>query len=218
MPTQWEVERDRVVRSFDRIADLYVSQFSDKLARKRFDMEFVDMMLDQIPVDRPLLEVGAGPAQFSAIAIERGLDVIISDASEGQLETARRRFPGAKAIVADLKTLEMEDGYLGGIAAYYCVMYGSADHLDGVFAEWWRALAAGGLIFVAVHAGEGSIRMTEWMGRDVDIELVMRDPERTKRQIRCAGFDILRAEVRDPMPEEHPTKRLFILARKNPAT
>lgn len=56
--------------------------------------------------------------------------------------------------------------------------------------------------------------MTEWRGRKVDIELVERDPDLTQQQLRNAGFDIIRAEVRDPMAEEYPTRRLFILARK----
>lgn len=214
MPKNWEEERQRAVQSFEAIADLYGKEFGDKLRRKSFDLELVQEFTMRLPSGLTLLEVGAGPAQLSSVASEIGARVLMSDASEAQIRTAIERLPHIPPIVADLRELPFSSNVLGGIAAYYCLMYGSAEHLPNVFEEWWRVLATEGVVFIAVHAGNSFQRMTEWRGRQVDIELIERDPELTLHQLRATGFDIVRAEVRDPMPEEHPSRRLFILARK----
>lgn len=102
MPNQWQEERQRAVRSFEVIADLYGKEFDDKLRRKSFDMEFVGNLVRRLPAGLPLLEVGAGPAQLSEVASALGATVVMSDASEAQIRTAIERLPHIPAIVADL--------------------------------------------------------------------------------------------------------------------
>jgi uncharacterized protein len=215
VPGDWERERDRAVSSFNRIAEQYCASFDDKLDRKSFDKDFVSRMAGLTPHGMPILEVGAGPGQVSRYLRAHGKSVIMSDASESQVRHASRRLPDVPALVADLRVLPFRDDALGGVAAYYCLMYGEVAHLEQVFAEWFRVLCPGGIALIVVHAGSGSIHATEWHGKEIDIELVMRDPDSVEKHVRSAGLDVFSSLVRKPLGEEHPTPRLFVLAGKN---
>ena len=75
--------------SFDRIADLYRREFAGELDRKPFDRELLDRVARRFPRGAPVLEVGSGPAHVGAYLRTRGVPVIASDASVGQVREAR---------------------------------------------------------------------------------------------------------------------------------
>jgi SAM-dependent methyltransferase len=210
----WTRATVRAVASFDKIADLYGRAFADKLECKPFDQQLFDALAARLPTDQPVLEVGAGPGQVSTHLARYGLTVVASDASLGQLRHARALDPVRRLVAADLACLPVRSGCLAGIIAYYCLMYGPAVHLDGVFAEWYRALRSDGLAAIAVHAGTGTIHATEWQGRPVDIQLTMREPDDLIARLRHAGFVVDTCVVRRPYTDEHPTDRCYIIARR----
>lgn len=170
----WRTARDRVVGSFDRIADLYRQEYADKLYHKPADQDLFRRVIPRLPRRHTVLEVGAGPGQVRTFLTAHGVSVVVSDASPAHLRQARHHNPAARVLAADLACLPVRTGTLGGgIVAYYCLMYGHASHLDTVFTECHRALAPAGLAVVVVHASAGTIRATEWRGRTSDIELVL---------------------------------------------
>jgi hypothetical protein len=75
-----------------------------------------------------------------------------------------------------------------------------------------RALRAGGRLLVAVHAGHGVQRFTDYKGAAIDVELHHREPAAFAAQVVAAGFAVEAAEVRPPYPFEHATQRLYVSA------
>jgi hypothetical protein len=104
---------------------------------------------------------------------------------------------------------------LGGIVAFYCLIYGPEAALPGVLAEWWRALRPGALVVVAVHAGSGVIRSEEFLGEPAgEITVELRRPEDLVARFWRAGFAVERRTVRQPYEGEHPTERCYVVARR----
>ena len=204
--------------SFDRVADLYRRQFADELDRKPFDRRLLDRVARRFPTGAPVLEVGSGPAQVGAYLRARGVPVIASDASVGQLREALALDPTRPVLAADLGGLPARAGAFAGIVAFYCLIYGPAEHLGGVFAEWHRALRPGGVAVIAVHAGEGTIHFEEWFGRTVDVTIVLRDPDALVAQLESNGFAVDERTVRPPYDDEHQTDRCYVVATRAEST
>lgn len=208
----WEEERRRLAASFDAIAEPYLRAHANKLEAKPFDRQVLERLAAEVRPGTVVLEVGAGPGQASGELRRRGVTTIASDAAAAQSRSARRANPGIPVLVTDLARLAVRDGSLGGIVAYYALLYGGASHLDRVFGEWRRALASRGAVMIGLHAGTGTIHATECFCRPVDITLVLRDPDDLCARLRRQGFDILSCDVRPPYADEVATERCYILA------
>jgi SAM-dependent methyltransferase len=209
---EWATEARRVASSFDRIADLYRARFQDELEHKPLDREILGRATADLPPGLEVLEVGAGPAQISSWLARRGVPVVASDVSLGQLREAASEDRELRLVAADLAHLPVRTGCLAGIVAFYCLIYGRAELLDAVFAEWGRSLRSGGIVVLAVHAGEGAIANDEWEGRPVDITVVLRDPDDIVARLRRHGFSVREKLVRPPYGEEFPTDRCYVVA------
>jgi SAM-dependent methyltransferase len=217
---QWRQETARVTASFDRVADLYRREFADELDHKPFDRGLLDRVAERFPRHRPVIEVGAGPAHVSARIAprlgERGIAVFASDASRGQLREARTVDPARSLLAADLACLPCRPGSLGGVLAFYCLIYGPPEYLNHVFDDWHRALRPRGVVVIAVHAGDDAIHQDEWHGRPVDVTIVLRDPDDLTSRLGQSGFVIEERTVRPPYQDEHQTTRCYVVAARGP--
>jgi len=209
----WGAERARVTRSFDAVADLYRVEFGRELDRKPFDRDLLDRVATLFPAGRPVLEVGAGPGHIGSYVARRGVPVIISDASSGQILEARAAGAPGPLVLADLARLPAGSATLAGIVAFYCLIYGPVEALDDALADWRQALAPGGVVVIAVHAGTGTRHTDEWHGRGVDVTMVLRDPVDLANRIEHAGLAVAEVTVRPPYAEEAEIDRCYVVAR-----
>ena len=211
MNEAWRAETRRVTRFFDQNAASYRQQFAAELQRKPFDRRLLADVAGRARRTAhagPVLEVGAGPAHVGAFLAGRGVRVIASDASTGQLDQARTLDPSRPLVGADLARLPARPASLAGIVAFYCLIYGPSDHLDAVFGDWHQALSPGGLVVIAAHAGVGTI------GVGNDLTVVLRDPADMLARLQRGGFAIDQHTVRAPYEDEHQTDRLYIVATR----
>ena len=205
----WRIQNEKLRRSFDTVADRYAAEFLDELDRKPFDRELLDTLAARLR-GRRVLEVGGGPGHIGDYLGARGVDVVLSDISTGQLQQSS----STRRLVCDLARLPIRPGSLDGILAFYCLIYGPPDPLDDVFAEWRGALMPDGIAITVVHAGDGFIRADEWWDRPVDLHLVFRDPDDFTARLQRAGFEIEQSTVRPPYDDEYATDRHYVVARR----
>jgi len=212
----WDDETTHLRRTFDAVADLYRERFTDELETKPYDRELLDdvgarMAMVAALTGSPVLEVGGGPGHIGARIAAQGAPVVVSDASLGQLREARQFDPDRPLVAADLARLPVRPGGLAGIVAFYCLIYGEAARLDAVLAQWRRAIAPGGLVLAAVHAGEGQVHVDDWMGRGVSVTVALRDPDDLVARFERAGFTVTDRQLRPAYPDEHPTGRFYLV-------
>ncbi|MGZ4688429.1 MAG: class I SAM-dependent methyltransferase [Acidimicrobiia bacterium] len=172
-------------------------------------------MQREIP-EHPAFEVGAGPGHIGGYLRARGVPVVASDASPAQMAQARILDPTLPIVVADLARLPSRPESLGAVVAFYCLIYGPTDLLDGALRDWHQALVPNGLVLIAVHAGVGSLSVEEWQGRRCELTMELRDPDDLARRLQAQGFVIERQVTRPPYDAEHATDRAYILARRAP--
>jgi len=204
--------RARVSASFDRIADLYTREFSDELDRKPFDRALLERVSTRLLGRGVVCEVGAGPAHVGGFMAARGVPLIASDISEGQVREARSLGLVGGVLRCDLARLPAGPATLAAVIAFYCLIYDRAQDLEPVFADWRRVVKPGGIVVAAFHGGSGEIHETEWRGRAVDLTVILHDPDEVAGHLTAAGFQVEESLTRDPYEDEYPTTRCYVIA------
>ena len=205
---------DPVRASFDRIAEQYAADFADELSRKPWDVERLRRFAASCGPG-PVLDVGCGAAgHVGGFLADLGLKPVVGvDFSERSVLQASRLNPTLRFVAGDMYDLPIADGACAGIVAFYSLIYGNDASLAAPLAELRRVLGDGGRLLLAVHAGIGARRFTDYKGAPVDVELHHRQPSAFAMQVRRAGFIVESIETRPPYAFEHATERLYVAAR-----
>ena len=156
--------------SYDRVADEYARRIFDELQHK--------------PLDRELLN------RFAAAVLGRGdvcdmhgagITVFGLDLSPQMLEQARQLNPGISFREGNMLALDLQDGTLAGIAAFYAIVNIPNESLPLVFREMERVLRPGGLLLLAFHAGNEALHEEELWGRPISMDFFLLPPSAMRR-------------------------------------
>lgn len=217
--TAWRGEVDdaggEVRRSYDRVAAAYAAALYDELAGKPLDRALLDCFAEQVGGLGPVVDVGCGPGQVARYLAERGVPVRGLDLSAGMVATARRLNPGIPFDQGDMLALDAGDGAWGGIAAFYAIVHLSPQEVSRALGEFCRVLRPGGVLLLAFHAGEETIRRDELWGEPVALDFRFFPTAEIERRVVEAGFALEARIEREPYPEvEHPNRRAYLLGRR----
>ena len=161
-----------------------------------------------------MLDVGCGAAgHVGRFLADLGASVVGVDFSERSVACARRLNAPLPFVAADVRALPIADAACAGVVAFYALIYGGDAQTAAALTELRRVMRDGGHMLLAVHAGTGAQRFTDYKGAPVDVELHYREPAAFGVLVRRAGFVLDAIEVRPPYPFEHPTERLYVAAR-----
>jgi SAM-dependent methyltransferase len=207
------VSADPVGRSFDRVAEVYAREFFHELDGKPWDRERLAAFAARCPAGAPVLEVGCGPGHVGRFVAARGPRVVGLDVSPASLREARRLIPAGRFVAGDMRALPLRAGAAGALLAFYALIYFDPPATAAILAELRRVVRAGGPLLLAVHAGEGTERFTDFRGIPVDVTLHHHRPDTLAAAVEAAGFAVETVESRPPYPFEHPTTRLYLGAR-----
>ena len=204
--------------SYSAVAEAYAERFRDELAAKPLDRAILGAFAEQVLAHgRPVADIGCGTGRVTASLGGLGLPVSGIDLSPGMIEVARRTHPGLRFEVGSMLALNLPDGALGGVLAWYSVIHVPDERLPEAFAEFARVLAPGGLLLVGFQAGDSTLHLAEALGQPVALDFRRRRPERVAELLTGAGLEVRARLVREPdddgdFPEREP--QACVLARK----
>ena len=209
-----EARDERVRTTYAAVAEAY----ADHLAGELDDLPFERWLLERVAAeaDGPVVEVGCGPGHVTAHLAAHGADARGIDLVPAMVEVARRRFPGVRYDVGDLRRLmrpESAAGW-GAVLAWYSLIHLADSELPGALEALVRPLAPGGLLVLAMQAGDDVPRLTEWFGvEDLALDFVQRRPDQVLAAVEAAGLTDVEWYLRGPQRDER-TRRLHVLARR----
>ncbi|MEU9626307.1 class I SAM-dependent methyltransferase [Streptomyces luteogriseus] len=148
----------------------------------------------------PVADLGCGPGKVTAHLAALGVPVFGVDVSPGMIELARAAHPELRFTVGSMTALDIADGELGGILAYYSTHHTPPRWLPTVFAEFHRTLAPGGRLMLAGHVGNGEhLRPTRAYGdHPVSYESHLLPPDRIAELLDRAGLVVTTRVVQEP--------------------
>lgn len=202
--------------SYDRLADEYAHRIFNELQRKPFDRELLDRFAAKIRGRGEVCDMGCGPGQVARYLRDADTTVFGLDLSPRMLEQARRFSPDISFREGNMMSLDLPDGTLAGIAAFYAIVNIPKKLLPSVFLEMQRVLQQGGLLLLAFHSGDEILHEDELYGRSISMDFFLFPPQVIRRYVEAAGFAIEEIIERDPYPPdvEYQSRRAYIVARK----
>ncbi|MFP1624015.1 class I SAM-dependent DNA methyltransferase [Streptomyces sp. 5K101] len=203
----------RTRASYDAIAADYADVFRTVLDAQPLDRAVLGAFAEM--VEGRVVEVGSGPGRVTAHLDELGVDVSGVDLSPAMVALARRTFPGLRFEEGSMTALDVADGSLGGLVAWYSVIHVPPAQRPAVYAEFHRVLAPGGHLLLGFQVGDETVRHTEGFGHRISLDFHRLRPEQVAEQLESAGFEVRARMVREADPGEK-TPQAHLLARRRP--
>ncbi|SDI73266.1 class I SAM-dependent DNA methyltransferase [Aliiruegeria lutimaris] len=116
----------------------------------------LESFIDRLPKGGRVLDLGCGPGNWAARMIERGLEVVALDASEGMAAVAGERY-GLTVRVARFDSVTEIEAY-DGIWAHFSLLHAPRSAMPGHLAALHEALRCGGWFLLALKLGTGEAR------------------------------------------------------------
>jgi ubiquinone/menaquinone biosynthesis C-methylase UbiE len=208
----------RVRDAYDAVADDYAIAFADDLDHLPVDRSILDAAVAGSVGGAPVLDLGCGPGQVAAYLIARGASVIGLDLSPRMLRLATRRAGtgrGAAGLVcADLRALPLAARSVSAAVAFYSLQHLPRHELGTALDEVGRVLAVGGTLVVAAHLGTGEIVTEQLLDHQFEpMGGTFYGEDELRAALADRSFTVEQCRHRDPEPHEHPSSRLYLIAR-----
>lgn len=203
---------------YDAVATDYAERFRAALAAKPLDRALLAGFAELVQgVDGlPVADLGCGPGNVTAHLHALGLRVFGVDLSPEMVALARRAHPGVRFHEGSMTALDLPDGALGGIVAWYSIIHFPEGQLPEVFAEFHRMLAPGGHVLLAFQVGQEPLHVTEPFGHPVSLDFQRRSPGRVAELLSQVGLVVRAGLVREPDEDEGAERiqQAYLVARK----
>ncbi|MFJ9446161.1 class I SAM-dependent methyltransferase [Kitasatospora sp. NPDC101235] len=158
-------------------------------------------------------DLGCGPGRVTAYLDGLGLSAFGVDVSGEMVALARRAYPELRFLHGSMAALDLPDGALGGILAWYSVHHTPAEQLPHLFAEFHRVLAPAGHLLLGGHAGEAQLlRPTQAYGHPVSYASHLIPAGQLVDLLERAGFTVT-SRLEQPHPQKEARSYVCLLAR-----
>jgi len=186
------MDRNDVRRAWDDVSEAYATSRDPDGP----DTTLIDDLLDSLPADPVILDVGCGDGARTLSNLPDGS--VGLDISSRGLELASETVPQAQLVQGDLGTLPFREGRFDAITAYYAVFHVPRNHHPAVYREFARVLRPGGRLLMTLPTGRFETVRQGWMGGRMFFSAPGRS--QTLAQLRDAGFgDLETVTTDDPL-------------------
>jgi SAM-dependent methyltransferase len=176
---------------------------------------FLDEVLQRLPADAEVLELGCGPGTVSPVLAD-GRRYTGVDLSTGQLALARERMPDGTFIQGDFTSLELPRVAFDAVVAFYVFNHVPRAEQAPMFARVFSWLRPGGRFMLSLGAGDSEDAVQEdFLG--VPMFFAGFEPDMNERALSDAGFELELSETRSELEEGEGEATFHWVIAKRPA-
>lgn len=208
---------DATREGYDRTAAGYAERFHHHLDGKPVDKAMISAFAGLVVEgeNNRVLDVGCGTGATTAMFTGQGVEAFGVDLSPEMVAQARRLNPGLEFTVGSMLGMDVADGSVGGVCAWYSIIHVPDTHLAAVFSEFHRVLVPGGLLLLAFQVGDRPRLLAEAFDQQVALTFFRRQPEWVAGQLAEAGFRMYAELVRQPDDDGlEATPQAYLIARR----
>ncbi|MFS8198359.1 class I SAM-dependent methyltransferase [Streptomyces sp. CWNU-52B] len=179
--------------SYDTVAADYADLLRHFLDETPHERAFLARFAEQVHAgDRgPVADVGCGPGRITAHLRTLGVDAFGIDLSPGMVEVARRDHPGVRFELGSMTDLDLPDGSLSGLVAWYSLIHIPDREMESVLRHFRRVLRPGGPLLVGFHVGDESrLKTRGYGGHPMNVHVHRRPLGRMTAWLDGAGFTV----------------------------
>ncbi len=202
-----------VEESYDSAATAYAEHLFPELDQKPLDRHLLNRFAETVRGKGLVADLGCGPGHIAKYLHEQDVQVVGIDISSEMIRIASRLSPGMEFRAGDIRALDLGDGSLAGIIAFYSIVHFTATDLEHVAREWRRVLTTGGLALIAFHIGDESVHVDDLFGQPVSLDFQFHHPASVIAILHGAGIKPIESTEREPYADvEYPSRRCYLLA------
>ncbi|SCL59079.1 Ubiquinone/menaquinone biosynthesis C-methylase UbiE [Micromonospora eburnea] len=142
----------QVRQAYASVAELYIELFGTSQQVHADDLAFIGRHLAGRP--GTVLDLGCGPGHITDHLRSLGVDAQGIDMVPEFIAHARATHPSGSYQLGSLEKLDVADHSIAGILAWYSLIHLPPQDIDGVLAEFRRAMAPGGKLVLGVFYGD----------------------------------------------------------------
>lgn len=165
-----------------------------------------------VEISGPVIDAGCGPGHWTDFLHQRGVDVRGVDLVPEFIESARSRFPEVPFRVCSLRALDVADGSVKGVLAWYSLIHLAPAELPLVFSELARVLGPEGHLLIGFFDGAFAAPLVHAI-----TEAYCWSVDETSHLLKDAGFHVLEVETRHD-PGSRPHAAIAAIARRFPSS
>ena len=149
----------------------------------------------------PVADIGCGPGRITGHLHGLGRDALGVDLSPAMIDIARQDHPGLRFEVGSMTDLDLADGSVTGLLAWFSLIHVPDDQVPTVLGEFLRVLRPGGPLLLGFHAGEGDdLKTRGYGGHPVKVHVHRRSPAKVATWPAAAGLAVEAEMVHHPAP------------------
>jgi SAM-dependent methyltransferase len=201
--------------AYDTVAVDYAELLRTELDHKPLDRALLTTFAELVRADGngPVADLGCGPGRVTAFLTALGVDAFGVDLSPAMIAVARASHPDIEFCEGSLYALDVADGTLAGIVAWYSIIHTPPADLPAVFAELHRVVAPGGHLLLAFQAGDARVRLEHAYGHAISLDAYRLAPVAIANGLHEAGLTVTTRIEREP-EEREKTSQAYLFARK----
>ncbi|MET1075125.1 MAG: methyltransferase domain-containing protein [Umezawaea sp.] len=179
--------------SYDTVAEDYATTvaplFTDFPLGRAMLTAFAELVLADN--NGPVADIGCGPGLITAHLNSLGVQAFGVDLSPKMIDIARRTHPDLRFDVGSMTALDIPDGHLGGLVAWWSIFHVPRRETPAVLAGFHRALAPGGHLQIGFHVGDGTLNpQNAYGGHPVSYTVDLHQPDAMADLLTRTGFDV----------------------------
>ena len=210
-----EERLDKITKLYDSVSKEYADAFSGEHEKKPMDREILYRFSREVGNENPVWDLGCGPGQTTNHLRNLGIQASGLDISGQMLDQARRRHPDIHFQQGNILALEFEDSSIAAILSFYAMVHFTKDQVGKAFREIHRVLRPNGLFLFTYHVGEETICISEFLGKQIDMDFMFFTTDFITGCLADCGFKQIDTIERDPYPGvEYQSRRAYLFATK----
>ncbi|RAN98560.1 class I SAM-dependent DNA methyltransferase [Micromonospora noduli] len=179
--------------SYDTVAVSYAHLVRDLLAEAPYERAALASFAELVQGagGGPVADVGCGTGRITTHLHTLGVDAFGVDLSPGMIAVARRDHPELRFEVGSMTDLQLADGSVAGLVAWYSLIHIPDDQIDVVLAHFRRVVRPGGPLLLGFHVGDETTLKTEgYGGHPMNVHVHRRQPAQVAAWLRQSGFTV----------------------------
>lgn len=142
----------QVQQAYASVAELYIGLFGTSQQVHADDLAFIGQHLSSQP--GTVLDLGCGPGHLTGYLRSLGVDATGIDMVPEFITHAKAAHPSGRFQLGSMNSLDVANHSVSGILAWYSLIHLPPPELDGVLAEFRRAMAPAGTLVVGFFDGD----------------------------------------------------------------
>ncbi|MGR6317882.1 class I SAM-dependent methyltransferase [Micromonospora soli] len=146
------MKTEQVRRAYASVAELYIELFGTSQQVHADDLALIGRHLAGRP--GTVLDLGCGPGHITGYLRSLGVDATGIDLVPEFIAHAQATHPNGRYQLGSLENLAVADHSIAGILAWYSLIHLPPQDVDGVLAEFRRAMVPGGTLVLGLFVGD----------------------------------------------------------------